>query len=117
MLFRYRHYQVVPDKTTLFNDFFREWLLPVQARHGAQLVGRWQTEDGSEIVALWAYESMEAYHAIEACVRADPRSAEAQRYRRANLDPLVTKVQQQFVFSTLPLHLTALAHLDSGTSA
>jgi hypothetical protein len=64
MLFRYRHYCVVPGKITLFNDFFQEWLLPIQLRHGAQLVGRWQTEDGSEIVALWAYASMEAYRAI-----------------------------------------------------
>jgi len=113
MLFRYRRYRVVPSKITLF----KEWLLPVQTRHGAQLVGRWQTEDGSEIVALWAYESMEAYHAIERQVRDDPQSAEAQRYRRANLDPLVTEVKQQLVFSTLPLHLTALANLDRGTNA
>ncbi len=117
MLFRYRHYHVVPGKTALFNDFFQERLLPLQLCHGAQLVGRWQTEDGSEIIALWAYESMEAYRAIEARVRADPQSAEAQRHRRTNLDPLVTEVKQQLVFSTLPLHLTALAHLDGGTNA
>jgi len=77
VLFRYRRYLVVPGKTTLFNEFFRERLLPVQTRHGAQLVGRWQTEDVSEIVALWTYESMAAYRAIEARVRADPQSAEA----------------------------------------
>lgn len=117
MLFRYRHYRVVPEKTALFNDFFQKWLLPIQLRHGAQLVGRWQTEDGSEIIALWAYESTEAYHAIERQVRDDPQSVEAQRYRWANLDPLVTEVNQQLMFSTLPLHLTTLAHLDRGTNA
>lgn len=117
MLFRYRHYRVVPGKTALFNDLFQEWLLPIQLRHGARLVGRWQTEDGSEIFALWAYEDMAAYRAIEARVRADPQSTEVQRYRRANLDPLVTEVQQQFLFSTLPLHLTALAHLDGDKDA
>lgn len=77
MLFRYRHHRVAPGKTTLFDDFFQEWLLPVQTRHGAQLVGRWQTEDGAEIVAIWVYERLAAYQVIAARVRADPQSIAA----------------------------------------
>lgn len=37
-----------------FNEFFRDHLLPVQIRHGARLVGRWQTED-NRVVAVREY--------------------------------------------------------------
>ncbi len=57
MYFRFRRYSVVSGKTEAFNDFFLRHLLPIQRRHGAKLVGRWQTEDRGEIVVLWAYDS------------------------------------------------------------
>lgn len=117
MLFRYRRYRIVPGKTASFNDFFREWLLPIQQRYGAQLIGRWQTEDGAEIVAIWAYASMEAYRTIEAQVRADPQSVAAQEHRRRHLDPLVSATEQQFMSSTVPLGVTALAQLGAETPA
>ena len=115
MLFRYRRYQVVPGKTAAFNLFFQEWLLPVQLRYGAQLIGRWQAEDGAEIVAIWAYKDLDTYRAIEAQVRADPQSVAAQEHRRRHLDPLVGATEQRFMSSTVPLGATALAHLDAST--
>jgi hypothetical protein len=57
---------VAPDKINVFNNFFQERLLPVQKRYGASLVGRWQTEDGNHIAALWVYKSIEQYKAIQA---------------------------------------------------
>ena len=78
-------------------------------------MGRWQTEDGAEIVATWAYERLVAYQAIEALVRADPQSLAAQEYRRHRFDPLVTEVVQRFMSSTVPLQATALAHLGADT--
>lgn len=52
MLYRMRVYQAVGENLPVFHDFFRTCLLPVQLRHGARLVGRWETEDG-RVVAVW----------------------------------------------------------------
>jgi len=46
MLYRMRIYQAVTENLPAFHGFFRTWLLPVQLRHGARLVGRWEAEDG-----------------------------------------------------------------------
>jgi hypothetical protein len=46
VLYRMRIYQAVTENLAVFHDFFRGYLLPVQLRHGARLVGRWETEDG-----------------------------------------------------------------------
>ena len=51
MLYQMRIYQAVRENLPVFHDFFRAWLLPVQLRHGARLVGRWETEDG-RVVAI-----------------------------------------------------------------
>ena len=56
MIFRLRQYKVAPEKIDVFNTFFRERLLPVQKRYGACLIGRWQTENGNRVAALWVYD-------------------------------------------------------------
>jgi hypothetical protein len=111
-LFRQRHYRVVPGKIDRFNRFFHDWLLPIQQRHGAIPIGRWQTEDGAEVIALWAYAGRARYRAIEAAVRADPASRAAQEHRQRHLEPLLLNTEQRFLTSTVPLGLTALAHLN-----
>ncbi len=111
MMFRLRQYKVAPGKIDVFNAFFSE-LLPVQKRYGARLVGRWQAEDGKRIVALWAYDDLEQYEAIQANVRADPDSVKAQEYRRAELNPLFTETEEAFMVSTVPLNWTELTHLE-----
>ena len=70
MMFRIRRYQVVPGKTEAFNDFFLTRLFPVQKRYGARLVGRFQTEDGLQIVAVWVYQSFDH---IKKCRAWSPR--------------------------------------------
>jgi len=117
MLFRERRYRVAPGRLAAFNTFFLHYLLPVQVRHGATLVGCWQTDDGAAVVTLWAYRDQVAYHAVEAAVRADPDAAAAQRHRRAHLDPLVLGTEERFLTSTVPLALTALAHLATDTDS
>ena len=112
MIFRLRQYKVAPGKIDIFNAFFRERLLPVQKRYGARLVGRWQTEDGNHIAALWAYDDLEQYEAIQAKVRADPDSVKAQEYRRAELNPLFTETEEAFMVPTVPLGWTELSHLE-----
>jgi hypothetical protein len=71
VLYRMRIYQAVSENLPVFHDFFRTFLLPVQLRHGARLIGRWETED-HRVVAIWEYDDRATYERIEAAVRADP---------------------------------------------
>ena len=100
MIYRMRIYKALPENLHAFHAFFRERLMPVQRRHGARLVGRWETEDG-RVVAIWEYDSREAYEQIETAVRADPESQAAQEFRRASLGPLFTEREEVFMVSTL----------------
>ncbi len=111
MIFRCRTYRVAAGKLEAFNAFFLTRLFPVQRRYGARLVGRWESDDGRVIVALWVYESPEAYEAIQHRVSNDPGSAAAQAYRREHLDPLYTETEEWLMRSTVPLELTALSTL------
>jgi len=51
VIYRMRIYEAVPENLACFHEFFRTWLLPVQLRYGARLVGRWEAEDG-RVVAV-----------------------------------------------------------------
>jgi hypothetical protein len=93
-----RSYEAVRENLPLFHDFFRTYLLPVQLRHGARLVGRWEAEDG-RVIAVWEYDDRDAYERIDAAVRVDPDSIRA-RQRRAELPPLITALQETFMVPT-----------------
>jgi hypothetical protein len=93
-----RSYETVRENLPLFHEFFRTYLLPVQLRHGARLIGRWEAEDG-RVIAVWEYDDRDAYERIDAEVRADPDSIRA-RQRRAELPPLITAQQEAFMAST-----------------
>jgi hypothetical protein len=99
MLYRMRVYHAVPASLPAFHRFFRERLLPVQLRHGARLVGRWETEDG-RVVAVWEYDNRQSCERIEAAVRADPDSRRAQEHRRTHLPELFTSMEETFMTST-----------------
>ncbi len=99
MLYRMRIYRAVPENLPLFHEFFRTHLLPVQLRHGARLVGRWQTED-DRVVAVWEYDDRQAYERIQAAVGADPDARRAQELR-GRLPVLVTATEETFMCSTL----------------
>jgi hypothetical protein len=99
VIYRMRVYQTVRDNLPVFHDFFRTHLLPVQLRHGARLVGRWEAEDG-RVVAVWEYDDRNAYERIEAAVRADPDSRVA-RQRRAELPPLITAQEETVLTDTV----------------
>ena len=99
MYYRTRIYRAVPENLEIFHKFFLERLLPIQKRHGARLVGRWQTED-ERVVAVWEYDSPEHYQRVHARVAADPDAIEAQEYRR-QLPPLVLETEEFFMRSTL----------------
>jgi molybdopterin-guanine dinucleotide biosynthesis protein A len=95
-----RRYTVAPADLESFNAFFAEWLLPIQERHGARLVGRWAAEDRTTVLAIWQYESRAAYEEIQENVRNDPASRAA-RAERERLGPLFTDVEEGFYTSTL----------------
>jgi hypothetical protein len=95
VIYRLRIYKAVPENLPAFHDFFREHLLPIQERHGARLVGRWETED-ARVVAVWEYDDRDAYERIDAAVAADPASRAAQQYR-ATLGPLFTEREEIFM--------------------
>ncbi len=94
-----RIYKAVGENLPAFHRFFRERLLPVQLRHGARLVGRWQTQDG-RVVAVWEDDDMAAYERIEQAVRGDPDSAAAQEHRKT-MGPFFTEREEVFMTSTM----------------
>lgn len=98
MIYRMRIYQAVKGNLSAFHRFFREHLLPVQRRHGARLIGRWETEDG-RVVAIWEYDSLEEYERISEAVRNDPASEVAQEHRKS-LGQLFTAREEVFMRST-----------------
>jgi hypothetical protein len=63
------------------------------------LVGRWCTDD-SRVVAVWEYDSREAYEEIQAFVDADPDAQRAKEVRTTR-PPLFATVKQVFMTSTL----------------
>ena len=95
VLYRMRVYRAALASLPAFHCFFGEFLLPVQLRHGARLVGRWETEDG-RVVAVWEYDDRESFEWIDAAVRADPDSQRAQEYRRTALPELFTSMEETF---------------------
>ena len=103
LIYRMRIYRTVRENLPLFHEFFRQYLMPVQLRHGARLVGRWETDDG-RVVAVWEYDDRSAYERIEATVRSDPDSRKAQQ-RRTQLPPLITTQEETFMVSTVPFNI------------
>lgn len=99
MLYRRQTYRVQPDQVARFNEFFRDYLLPNQRKHGARLVGRWMTEDCTEITALWEYLDRNEYEAIERAVVSDPMHLAALA-RRQQIEPLYQGSQKDFLVAT-----------------
>jgi hypothetical protein len=95
VIYRMRVYDTVRENLQVFHEFFRDHLLPVQLRHGARLVGRWETDDG-QVVAIWEYDDHAAYEGIDAAVRQDPDSRRAQQ-RRAQLPPIIRAQEETFM--------------------
>lgn len=98
MFYRMRTYQAVQANLSDFHRLFYEHLLPIQRRHGAVLVGRWETED-HRVIAIWEYESRDDFQRIHRAVRDDPDTAVAQEIRRT-LGPLFTEKDDTFMVGT-----------------
>jgi hypothetical protein len=99
MIYRMRIYSVAAKHVDTFNAFFNQHLLPIQLRHGARLVGRWHTED-DRVVAIWEYDSRDAYQRIHDAVVHDPDSAKAKAVR-SKLPQLFDSMQETLMESTV----------------
>lgn len=71
MIYKRKTHQVHPDKISLFNKIFHEYILPSHVKNGARLTGRWVTKDNREICEIWEYPSHEAYKEIQKRVKKD----------------------------------------------
>ncbi|MEN8113899.1 MAG: NIPSNAP family protein [Actinomycetota bacterium] len=98
MFYRMRTYQAVKENLADFHVYFHKRLLPIQERHGARLVGRWETED-HRVVSIWEYDSREEYQRVHRAVRDDPDTAFAEEIRRT-LGPLYTNMSEVFALAT-----------------
>jgi hypothetical protein len=99
MIYRMRIYQTTSDGAPTFREFFRTWLLPIQRRHGARLVGRWESENG-QVVAVWEYDDREACERIQAAVAADPDSHRAQEHSQSLQVKIVLR-EEIFMWATM----------------
>ena len=99
MLYRVRRYVAIPERLSAFHEFFHAHLLPIQVRHGARLIGRWEVE-GREVIAIWEYDDQAAYERIDAAVRDDPASRTAQERRHAG-EPFFTEMHESFARCTV----------------
>jgi len=112
MFYRKKTYEIEPNMLETFNEFFHNYLYPNQYKHGAELVGRWTTEDHRKIYAIWAYKSKEEYERIEKEVREDDMHLLAQE-KRQTLPPLFTSSKHEYLESTgdyhVPRHIVAVS--------
>ena len=110
VFYRKKSYEIEADKLELFNDFFHNYLYPNQLKNGAELIGRWTTEDHRKIYAIWAYKSREDYERIERSVREDELHTIAQEKRKA-MPPFIINAYQEYLEPTgnyhVPKHIVA----------
>ena len=66
---------------------------------GSSVAGKPKT---AGVVAIWEYDSRDAYERINSAVVADPASHDAQRHR-ATLGPLFTEREEVFMLAVPPL--------------
>ncbi len=111
MHFRCERYIVAEGKADAFASFFVRQLLPIREKYGARLVGRWQTDDEIEVLAIWAFDSPAAAAEIDSLVRDDPATEQARAFQERYLDPLYHEHAETPIYSTVPLGQTALAGL------
>ncbi|MGD6834033.1 NUDIX domain-containing protein [Sutcliffiella halmapala] len=103
MFYRRKTYKIIPEKLDVFTAFFHEYLYPNQITHGANLIGRWVTEDKREVVAIWEYLNQEHYESIEKAIRSSELHTRAQT-RRKELGELFVESSVDFMHATGRYH-------------
>ena len=114
-VFRARVYRVDPSRLPAFTEFFLTYLLPVQERHGARLVGRWSSVNGERVVAVWMYVSQEEAQRIQDAVRDDPQGEQARAVREAS-EPFYLSYEEMMLSSTVDMSRTLLGPARPGSA-
>ncbi|OGX78147.1 NUDIX hydrolase [Exiguobacterium sp. SH31] len=100
MFHRRKTYTIRPERLQEFTEFFHTYLYPIQVSHGARLVGRWVTEDQTEVMALWEYRDREHYEQVERDYRSSALRREAMKKRARLGKDLYIKSSEEFMMPT-----------------
>jgi hypothetical protein len=73
MVIRLRIYHAKDQDFNAADKVFYELVKPVHEKHGARFIGRYRDESGKHFV-MWAYDSKEDLHRIQALVANDPET-------------------------------------------
>lgn len=89
-------YQLDPFKRAQFEDYARRWL-EIIPKHGGKVVGYWMPHEGTNNVAfgLISFESLAAYEAYRARLRAD--DAGMANFRFAEDNQLILAEERTFL--------------------
>jgi len=89
-------YQIDPHRPEAFEDYARGWL-EIIPRCGGDLVGYWMPHEGTSDVAfgLVSFESLAAYEAYRARLRAD--AAGAAQFRAAREGRFILREERTFL--------------------
>jgi len=89
-------YQLDPFKRAQFEDYARRWL-EIIPKHGGKVVGYWMPHEGTNNIAfgLISFESLAAYEAYRARLRAD--EAAMANFRFAEDNHLIVAEERTFL--------------------
>jgi len=89
-------YQLDPFKRAQFEDYARRWL-EIIPKHGGKVVGYWMPHEGTNNIAfgLISFESLAAYEAYRARLRAD--DAGTANFRFAEDNQLILAEERTFL--------------------
>lgn len=99
MFYRRERYLIQSKDVGTFNQFFDEYLLPVQVKNGAKLVGRWINESEDEFLTIWEYPNYEEFVKIEERIKRDKMYLQMQEQQR-KLGRLYTQKVEDILTST-----------------
>src|SRR5215510_7481378 len=89
-------YQLDPFKRDRFEDYARRWLTIIP-KCGGEVVGYWMPHEGTDNIAfgLISFESLAAYEAYRARLRADPEGAA--NFRLAQQQRFIVSEERTFL--------------------
>jgi len=102
MIYEHRTYYILPGKMEEFVQTFGDIILPLLKKHGAELIGSWQTEigQGNEFVYILAFRDLADRERFFKALRQDE---EFKKYRQSGIRVSYTlsKILQPTSYSPL----------------
>ncbi|MCM3571484.1 NUDIX hydrolase [Neobacillus mesonae] len=88
-----------PNKVQNFLHFFHKYMLPLNIKSGAKLIGSWVTDKCDEITVIWEYPNQDEYIKIEERVKRDDMYQQLQTKLQES-GPLFIDYRRTFLTST-----------------